>query len=348
MHLTYHENVSLKPLHTLQAEATARYLIPASSEQDIVDISNFALSHQLPLIPLGQGSNVVFRHHVEAVVMPVVLHGCSITYHGSNALFSLQAGENWHQWVRKTLLQGWHGLENLSLIPGTVGAAPVQNIGAYGTELKDLLVQVRGYHRLKKEFISLPVDKCQFGYRDSIFKHRLYGNFIITEVTLRLQRKLSPHLSYGQLASEVENFRGDQQLTGMHISDAICHIRNTHLPDPAVLNNAGSFFKNPVVSSSTMEIIRRKYEDVIAYPLANGRWKLAAGWLIDSCGLKGYRRKAVGVYERQALILVNYGQTSGEDILALATTIQQRVHKKFNVHLDIEPQIYPRYADTNP
>ena len=341
MHLKYHENASLKPLHTLQAEATARYLIPASSRQDIVDISNFALAHELPLIPLGQGSNVVFRDHVEAVVMPVVLHGCSVIYHGSSALFSLQAGENWHQWVRQTLLQGWHGLENLSLIPGTVGAAPVQNIGAYGVELKDLLVQVKGYHRLKREFITLPVERCRLGYRDSIFKQKLYGNFIITEVTLRLHRMLLPRLSYGQLASEVEEFRGDQALTGIHISDAVCHIRNKRLPDPAVLNNAGSFFKNPVVSSSAMEIIRLRHEDVIAYPLANGQWKLAAGWLIDSCGLKGYRRKAVGVYEQQALVLVNYGQASGKDILALATAIQQRVYEKFNVHLDIEPQIYP-------
>ncbi len=339
----YQKSVNLKSFNTLGINSTAHYLYPACSEADVVAAARFANKQNLPLIPIGQGSNIVFRDKVQAVVMPVAIcHREIIPDNCSNMVnVFLGAGENWHAAVRWSLEQGLFGLENLSLIPGVAGAAPVQNIGAYGVELQDILVSVRGYHLKKQTFITLSASECKLNYRDSIFKHALHGLFVITRVNLRLSRCFTPNLSYGNLEEAVKAKSINGKITGMMISDAVCSMRLSKLPDPAKLGNAGSFFKNPIVSDQCLQTIKKSSPGVIAYPCENNHWKLAAGWLIDACGLKGYKKTNMGTYHKQALVIVHHGEGTGNEILGFASFIQQQVHKRFGVNLNIEPMIYP-------
>lgn len=336
------EYASLKPFNTLGVNASARYLCPANSESDIAAICRFSREQGLPLIPLGGGSNIVLREHIEAVVMPVAIEYQQIKVVTQDQAFvSVGAGCNWHALVRWTLKNRLYGLENLSLIPGNTGAAPVQNIGAYGVELKDTLVQVRGYHRSTQAYVTLSKEACAFGYRDSVFKQALCNDFIITEVVLCLSRTLTPYLAYGKLQKVVEEICGSEHLTGLGISDAVCRIREDKLPDPGIIGNAGSFFKNPVVSSDVFEQLRSDHPNMVAFAQGDKHWKLAAGWLIDTCGLKGYQENAVGTYNKQALVLINYGGATGKDILGFASMIQNTVYQRFHIMLEIEPMIYP-------
>ena len=336
------EYANLKLLNTLGVSSTARYLCPAFSEQDVASICEFAHTKNLPLIPLGEGSNIVFREEIEAVVMPVMLqHRALVSGPEGQVFVTVGAGCSWHALVRWTLQQQLHGLENLSLIPGNAGSAPVQNIGAYGVELKDSLVKVRGYHRRDQRYVSLSKQECLFGYRDSIFKQALCNEFIITEVVLCLKRTLTPRLTYGKLREYVHRSCQGNTPTGLEISDAVCRIRQEKLPDPKVLGNAGSFFKNPVVSSEVFNTLRLDHPNIVAYRQSDNSWKLAAGWLIDACGLKGFRDGVGGMYDKQALVLVHYGGGSGDDVLALASMVQHNIYQRFNIRLEIEPVIYP-------
>ncbi|MCY4178312.1 MAG: UDP-N-acetylmuramate dehydrogenase [Endozoicomonadaceae bacterium] len=339
-HSVCKEYVNLKPFNTLGINATARYLYPLYSEVELPAICQFADQKGLPLMPLGAGSNIVLHSDPDAVVMPILCKDKQITIHDDEVLLTASAGHNWHELVRWTLQHNYYGLENLSLIPGTAGAAPIQNIGAYGVEIKDSLVSVRGYCRLKKQFMLLTGDECEFGYRDSIFKRKLRNTFIITQITLRLSRTFSPNLSYDNLHKAVSHYP-HKTLTALMISDTVCTIRKKKLPDPKQLGNVGSFFKNPLVTRQTLDKIRKKYTNAIAYTVNNDFYKLAAGWLIDACGLKGYRKGDAGVFQDQALVLVNYGKATGKEMLALAQFIQQQVFDTFNVLLEVEPCIYP-------
>lgn len=337
------ENHSLKALNTLGLEAQARYFVEIDTVEALREALAFSRAQQLPLIPLGGGSNVVLCGTLEAVVARIHMQGRTLLPEAEEEEGSIrvraEAGENWHDFVLWTLAQGVYGLENLSLIPGTVGAAPVQNIGAYGVELKD------GFHSLEAmavttgELRCFNARDCDFGYRDSVFKRALRDQFIITSVTFNLNRSLKPHLDYGQLSHLLRSRLGSRTPTGQEISQAVSDIRREKLPDPSVIANAGSFFKNPLVTARKLDTLRQVYPDIVAYP-AGDQWKLAAGWLIDRTGMRGIQEGNLGTYQQQALVLVNHGVATGEEVMAFSETIRQRVLKEFGVSLEREPRVY--------
>jgi len=244
------------------------------------------------------------------------------------------AGEVWHEFVLWTLAQGWGGLENLSLIPGSVGAAPIQNIGAYGVELKDFFHSLAWYEFATGATHHLAADECQFAYRDSVFKHGLRDRGVILEVTFALPKQWQPKLGYGDVAKSMQSV---EQPTPLQISQAICAIRLSKLPDPSLIGNVGSFFKNPLLSEKQRQSLLQKFPDLVSYPQADGQFKLAAGWLIERAGWKGRTSGAVGVYEKQALVLVNLGGATGQEVVKFAQTIQADVLAQFGVQLEIEP-----------
>jgi UDP-N-acetylmuramate dehydrogenase len=256
---------------------------------------------------------------------------------GDQVLVEAEAGEPWHPFVQWTLQHGLVGLENLSLIPGTVGAAPVQNIGAYGVELKDLFAGLTALDRHSGELREFSLNDCGFAYRDSLFK-REAGRWVILRVRFALHRAARLHLDYGPLRQRLAE-QGIAEPTAVDVSQAICAIRREKLPDPAVLGNAGRFFKNPMVSAELAQRLTAEHADLVAYPQADGRVKLAAGWLIERAGWKGFREGDAGVHRLQALVLVNYGQASGQQLLALAQRIQADILQRFAVDLEIEPNV---------
>jgi UDP-N-acetylmuramate dehydrogenase len=246
----------------------------------------------------------------------------------------------WHSFVLYCVDKGYAGIENLSLIPGTVGASPIQNIGAYGVEVKDVITSVRFYHLEKKKFETYDNATCQFGYRDSIFKQSLKGKIIITAVTFQLNKKAEFHIQYGNIQQELEHSGiTTQNLSIKAISDAVIRIRSSKLPDPKLIGNAGSFFKNPIVSQQQYEQLHSAYTTMPHYPLPNNQVKIPAAWLIEQCGWKGYRIGDAGVHEHQALVLVNYGGASGKTIDELSLKIVDSVQEKFNITLEREVQI---------
>jgi UDP-N-acetylmuramate dehydrogenase len=248
------------------------------------------------------------------------------------------AGEPWHGLVLHCIEQGWGGLENLSLIPGNTGASPMQNIGAYGIEIKDVFHSLDAWHLHDHAWVQFTNADCQFGYRESIFKRALKDQFVISSVTYRLQKKPSLHLEYGAIREELER-AGVQEPTIRDVSDAVIRIRSSKLPDPARIGNAGSFFKNPEVGSGQFEALKQQWPGIVGYPLPGGKVKLAAGWLIEKAGWKGYRSGDAGCHDKQALVLVNYGHASGSDIYALSEQILQDIQEKFGVTLEREVNI---------
>ncbi|HEX5127086.1 MAG TPA: UDP-N-acetylmuramate dehydrogenase, partial [Rhodocyclaceae bacterium] len=248
------------------------------------------------------------------------------------------AGENWHDFVRWTLEQGWPGLENLSLIPGTVGAAPIQNIGAYGLEMAERFFALEAVDLLSGQIISFGLHDCRFGYRDSVFKQEAAGRFVITTVSFRLPKDWQPVLGYAELDKELLE-RNIEHPSSMDISDAVMAIRSRKLPDPLVLGNAGSFFKNPVVQADRFEVLTKNYPGIPHYPQPDGSVKVSAGWLVDQAGWRGRKLGPVGMYEGQALVLVNHGGATGEDVLLLADTVRASVRERFGVDLEQEPVV---------
>jgi UDP-N-acetylmuramate dehydrogenase len=288
---------------------------------------------------LGGGSNLVLTRDVAAVVLKVEIPGRRLVGQAPDAwIVEAGAGENWHDFVAWTLQQGWPGLENLALIPGLVGATPVQNIGAYGVELKDRFDSLDGVDLVTGRSVSLDAAQCAFGYRDSVFKHLLAGKTLITRVRFRLPRPWTPVLGYLDLQRRVHD-SGNHVPDALTIFDWVCAIRAAKLPDPRLIGNAGSFFKNPVVSAEQCRDIIGRDPSVVHYPLPDGSAKLAAGWLIDACGWKGKSIGQAGVYERQALVLVNRGGAIGAEVLTLARAIQESVYGRFGIRLEPEPVI---------
>ncbi|WP_062270602.1 UDP-N-acetylmuramate dehydrogenase [Endozoicomonas arenosclerae] len=334
------ENYSLETLNTFGFKVSARYFVEAESVEDIREAIAFAARENVPVVPLGGGSNLVLSGNQEALFVHVNLRGKEVVSRdGETVCVKAGAGENWHEFVRWTLAEQAFGFENLSLIPGNVGAAPIQNIGAYGVEIKDHFQSLEALDIQTGELKSFSLDECQFGYRDSVFKNAARDHFIITSVTFSLDAELSPRLDYGRLRQEVEQRSQGSQSEAFVISEAVCDIRMEKLPDPMVLGNAGSFFKNPVVDESVLSKLQRDFPDIVAYPF-EGRWKLAAGWLIDRAGLKGFRQGAAGTYNKQALVLVNHGGAGPDDVLGLAKHIQSVVFDRFGVELEMEPRVY--------
>ena len=332
-------NVSLLPYNTFGIAASARYFARIESLPQLQQVLVEPQLQGLPLLVLGGGSNLLFTHDFDGLVLQMALAGRSIQPLDDNsALVEAQAGERWHDFVLWTLQQGWCGLENLALIPGSVGAAPIQNIGAYGVEIKDRMHSLQALDLHTGEVVTLNVDDCQFGYRNSLFKQQGRGRYIILSVTFKLYRQRELKLDYGDVAAELQQ-QGISQPTSLDVAHAVMAIRQRKLPDPAQIGNAGSFFKNPLVSAELLAQIRADYPNAPAYPQPDGQSKLAAGWLIDLCGWKGQSRGHAGVYEKQALVLVNRGGATGAEILALAHEIQASVLQRFGVELEMEPVV---------
>ncbi|MVW77044.1 UDP-N-acetylmuramate dehydrogenase [Pseudomonas sp. R-22-3w-18] len=338
MMLQVRQNVSLKPYNSFAVEARASHWVEVENDQQVVEALDYARLHQLPVLLLGGGSNLLLTADVQALVLRMASRGIRILADdGEQVLLEAQAGESWHPFVLWTLAQGFAGLENLSLIPGTVGAAPVQNIGAYGVELKDCFAGLSALDRQSGELREFNLQDCAFAYRDSLFK-RESGRWIILRVRFQLSRTAALHLDYGPVRQRLAE-QGIAAPTAADVSRAICAIRSEKLPDPAQLGNAGSFFKNPLVGAAQAQLLRLQHADLVAYPQADGQVKLAAGWLIERAGWKGYREGDAGVHRLQALVLVNYGQATGRELLALARRIQEDIAERFGVALEIEPNV---------
>lgn len=290
------------------------------------------------LLVLGGGSNMVLPAVVSGLVVRVALRGLQLIEERDDAwIIEAAAGETWHEVVSACIERGWDGLENLALIPGTVGAAPVQNIGAYGVELADRFDSLQAWHIPTSRLVHMTAGDCRFAYRDSLFKHARPGEWLIVSVRLRLPRPWRAVLDYPDLQRDTELAAGEPAARA--IFDAVCRIRRAKLPDPAVIGNAGSFFKNPLVDAAVRNGLLARFPSLVSYAQADGRYKLAAGWLIDQCGWKGQSLGSAGVHDRQALVLVNRGGASARDIMALAEAIQHDVKVRYGVMLEPEPVV---------
>lgn len=331
------EQADLQTLNTLHVSARARYFLELQAPEALAEALAWAGERGLETLFLGGGSNLVFEGDFPGLVAHVAIRGRHWEQiEGDEATLVLGAGENWHEAVLYAARSGYRGIENLALIPGTAGAAPVQNIGAYGVELCDTLVSVTAFDRDAGKWLRLANEECGFGYRDSLFK-RHAGRFVITEIRLRLSRKKPLQIGYRDLQEYLASLP-DKDLDALAVAEAVMAIRRRKLPDPQQIPNAGSFFKNPVVSAADFERLTEQYPDIPAYPQAEGI-KVAAAWLIDQCGWKGYRNDRVGVHNRQALVLINHAGGTGRDILALAARIRRSVKEKFGLVLEMEPGV---------
>lgn len=338
MSLTVQQQVALRPYNSLAVDVRARFFVAVRSLEQLQAALAWAEQQQVDVLLLGGGSNLVLAADVNALVIHIQLRGIQVLSEDAEcACIEVQAGENWHDFVQWSLAQGFSGLENLSLIPGSVGAAPVQNIGAYGVELKDHVHSVLVYDRDTAEVERLTAEQCQFAYRDSLFK-REAGRRVILSVVFKLPKHPCLQLDYGDL----RGYLAAQQITQptpQDVSRAVCAIRAAKLPDPQQLANAGSFFKNPVISAEQALKLQKTYPSLVQFAQADGQVKLAAGWLIDQAGWKGFRHGDAGVHAKQALVLVNYGTATGQQILALAAQIQADVLQRYGVELEIEPNV---------
>lgn len=327
--------ISLRGRNSFGVEQRAARLLEFETPEDLRTL--FATGIPQRWTVLAGGNNILFTQDYDGLlVTPVARQITQLSDDGETACIRVDAGVEWDDLVEWAVERGLWGIENLSLIPGKAGAAPVQNIGAYGCEAKDVIERVEMYCVETGTLLTLDAAHCGFGYRESVFKHDLKGRVIITAIEIRLSHTPRPKLGYGDVEREVEA-RGGTTLR--NIREAICAIRRAKLPDPAVLGNAGSFFKNPVVDAATAERLLAEYADMPHYPAPDGRVKLAAGWLIDRAGMKGRREGPVGIHERQALVIVNHGGATGGEVIAFARKVQAKVREKFGIAIDTEVNI---------
>ena len=331
------ENISLKHFNTFHINAAAKYFAEIGNVDELEEVTAWYSS--TPHLILGGGSNILFTSNYNGLVIKNDFKGINkIREDEEHVYLQAAAGENWHQLVLYCIQHDLAGIENLSLIPGNVGAAPMQNIGAYGVELKDVFYELEAWHLKEKKLIRFNNPECNFGYRDSIFKTKYKGKFCILNVTLKLKKKPAFNISYGAIKSELDRM-GVVELSIASVSQAVINIRSSKLPDPAVIGNAGSFFKNPEIDSVKFKALQDQFPDIVGYPLHNTDVKLAAGWLIEQCGWKGYRKGDAGCHAKQALVLVNYGNANGSEIFELSEGIKQSVEDKFGVTLEREVNI---------
>jgi UDP-N-acetylmuramate dehydrogenase len=330
---------SLLPYNTFGFDVRARYACTVRHEIEVAALLAEPRLAGLSRLVLGGGSNVVLTGKFDGAVWLMRLQGRRLVYQDAQAFYvEAAAGEVWHDFVAWTLQQGWPGLENLALIPGTVGAAPIQNIGAYGLELAEYIESVRTIDLDSGASRVFDATACRFGYRDSFFKNEGRGRFLIVAVTFRLPKQWQARANYADVAQALAAHE-ISQARAQDIFDAVVEIRRSKLPDPAVIGNAGSFFKNPLVSGAQFAALKAREPNLVSYAQADGRFKLAAGWLIDQCGWKGRALGAAGVHPRQALVLVNRGGADGPAILALAEAIRESVLQRFGVALEAEPVV---------
>jgi len=338
--VTIKENISLRGLNTFGLDVQARYFVEVQRLEDVTRLRSSPAFTQQPRLVLGGGSNILFTRDFPGLVIRNVIPGKRVVEeNGDNVLVEVGAGENWHAFVTHCINQNWGGVENLSLIPGCAGAAPIQNIGAYGVEVKHVVEWVDGIDLEQGEVRRITRDECRFGYRDSVFKHALREKFLISSVTLRLTKKnhrLDTH--YGAIREVLERKKITSP-TIRDVSNAVIAIRQSKLPDPAVIGNAGSFFKNPTIPESQASSLQKSFPKMPSYPAENQNFKIPAGWLIEQCGWKGKTFGRVGVHADQALVLVNAGGGTGAEILSLAEKILASVKEKFGIVLMTEVNI---------
>jgi UDP-N-acetylmuramate dehydrogenase len=333
------QNIPLRQYNTLGIDTMARYFASFTSVDQLGElIEKNPIPGINPLI-LGGGSNILFKDNVKGLVLKNDIPGLDIVKEDANHIYiKAGAGENWHGFVQHCLQRNWAGVENLSLIPGCVGASPMQNIGAYGVEIREVFEELEALHLHDKKVHVFSANDCAFGYRESVFKGKYRNQYIILNVTYRLNKKPRFNTSYGAIEQELERM-GVQQVSIQAISQAVINIRTSKLPDPAKIGNAGSFFKNPSVAATVYEQLKKQFPGIVGYANADGTIKLAAGWLIEQSGWKGYRRGDAGVHEKQALVLVNYGNASGKDIYDLSEDVMKSVKAKFGVQLEREVNV---------
>lgn len=337
-----HRAISLKPYHTFSLPLYAHDIVQATTQETLIASWRKATEQQQPVLMLGEGSNVLFLENFSGTVIVNRLKGIDIIEDKADWLVQVGAGENWHHLVEYSLQQGVAGLENLALIPGCVGSAPIQNIGAYGTEFKQFCDYVDLLDLANNQVIRLSAAECGFAYRESIFKHQYRDGFVIVAVGLRLSKTWIPVLEYGDLT------RLDAaSVTPRMIFDTVCEMRRTKLPDPQHTGNAGSFFKNPVVSAEQAQAILARYPKAPHYPQPDGDVKLAAGWLIDQCHLKGYQIGGAAVHQQQALVLINRHEASSDDVVSLARHIREQVAANFAVWLEPEVRFIGPQGEVN-
>lgn len=333
------ENISLKPFNTFGIDAYAKYFSVFKNRDELISFSRPLTVKDNRIFILGGGSNILLTKNYEGIVLKNEIKGIELIKEDNRHVYvRAGAGENWHQFVMHCIRRDWAGVENLSLIPGNVGASPMQNIGAYGVEVKEVFDELEAFHLKEKKVYTFNVNDCEFGYRESVFKRKLKDQFVILNVTFRLNKKPVFHTSYGAVEEELRRM-GIEKLSISAISQAIINIRTSKLPDPAVIGNAGSFFKNPQISQSKFNNLKKEFPAMVGYENADGTVKLAAGWLIEQCGWKGYRKGDAGCHAKQALVLVNYGHASGKEIYDLSEEILKSVKKKFSVELEREVNI---------
>lgn len=333
-------DVNLQPFNTLAVPAKARFYAAVTDREQLPLLLAFARENNLPLLPLGGGSNVVLANDFPGLVLHMQLQGKTLVREDrSHYWLQVAAGENWHELVQYCLDARYWGLENLSLIPGSVGAAPIQNIGAYGVELKDVFAELEAVDVRTGECRVFDHGACRFGYRDSFFKREGRDRYLILSVTLRLARQPHVKVTYPALREALATVPVDQ-LTPRLVSDAVCRVRRSKLPDPAEVPNVGSFFKNPLVALDQFLSLQVQHPGMVSFPADARSVKLAAGWLIERAGWKGVRRGPVAVHHQQALVLTNAGHASGQEVLALAKEIHRSVADEYGVELEIEPRVY--------
>lgn len=333
------QHISLKPYNTFGIDVTARKLVEVTSVEDLKEV--LQKSYASDLFILGGGSNMLLTRDVEQTVLHINLKGKRVIEEAEHeVLIEAMAGENWHQFVLYCIENDFGGIENLSLIPGNVGTAPIQNIGAYGVEIKDTFESCTALDVQTLELKTFNREECRFGYRDSIFKNEVKGRYIILSVRFRLTKKVHKlNTSYGSIDTFLEE-KGIKDPGIKDISDAVINIRQSKLPDPKELGNSGSFFKNPVISKAEFEDLQQRYPGMPFYVLDEEQVKIPAGWLIDRAGFKGYREGDAGVHKKQALVLVNYGEATGQEILALSAKIQERISDMFDIVITPEVNIF--------
>jgi len=329
-------NASLKKLNTFGVNARARYYTEIHNLDDIEALLEWRAQHDIPSLLLGGGSNLLFKKDYDGLVAKICLTGKDMTDQDDNHVYvSAAAGENWHDFVRWTISKGSAGLENLSLIPGTVGAAPIQNIGAYGVELADHFYSLQAINLQTSEVLEFSKEHCQFAYRESFFKSQALDKLLITSVTFALPKQADWKIDYAGVREVLEG----KEPTAQAISDAIIALRQSKLPDPAEIGNAGSFFKNPVLAIEKWEVLKANNPDIPGWEQPNGKIKTSAAWLIDQCGFKGYRNADAGVSDKHALVLVNYGNASGAELWQVAEDILDKVETRFGIKLEAEPRV---------
>jgi UDP-N-acetylmuramate dehydrogenase len=330
-------NMGLKHRNTFGLDSTAELAYEISTADQLPALMKELGEKKLHWRALGGGSNVILPEYLAGATLLINILGQEILQSDDQSTWlSVGAGVDWHDLVAWTLEHHLLGLENLALIPGTVGAAPIQNIGAYGVEVGEYIDHIEAYDSVAHTFVTLSQEACQFAYRDSYFKQNPH-RFIVTKVIFKFPKVWHARLQYADLAKQFQDPNSNP--SAKQIFDAVCAIRSQKLPDPKVIGNAGSFFQNPIISTTQYELLNQQYPDLVSYPEVAGKRKLAAGWLIDQCGFKGKRSGPVGVYEKQALVLVNHGGGTSTDIMNLAKSIQAEVQNKFGIQLDIEPNI---------